>query len=372
MTFALTMLTVSTVLASLAARGAAAAEPAAAALPSAATVLTVAVTGSAPFVNDADGAGGYDPKGIAVDLWRQVARRGDLRFRLVPFDNADSALEALTQNTADVAVGPLSATSQRAQRVSFCQPFFQARLGIAAPEAGLDLWQRVAPFLSAAFLGGLIAFLLILVGVGAALWLAERGSNADFPKNASAGIGVGVWLAMVTMTTVGYGDKAPHTPRGRFIAGVWMLVSMISVSSLTAFLATAATLAGLSHPSLQRAEDLRGRRVAVVDGTTGADFARRRGARVVAAADLDAALDRVEAGEADAVVFDRPALRWRLSQRGNLAFVLSPHGYEPVGYAFATRHGDPLHDTLDAILLELAEEDATASIVERWLGPASD
>lgn len=336
------------------------------------TPLRVALAGSPPFVLDREGA----PAGIAVDLWQRVARRLGRPFHVERAANAEAALDAVQAGRADVAVGPLSATAERAARVSFTQPYFQARLGIAAPEVAPGLAARLRPFVSGGFLGGLAVLLLVLVGVGAALWWVERkeGVGEDFPAEPVAGVGVGVWLALVTMTTVGYGDKVPKTPRGRVIAGIWMLVSMISVSSLTAFLATAATLAGLERTALQTAADLRGRPVAVVQGTTGLDFARRHGAQLVVRPDLDAALDAARSGAADAVVFDRPALRWRLGQRADLALGLSPHGYEPVGYAFAVATGRSggraaaLRDALDRALLGAGEDGATRAIVERWLG----
>lgn len=333
--------------------------------------LRVALTGSAPFLLDVGGA----PAGIAFDLWTRVAEAIGRPFHVERFENATAALEAVALGRADVAVGPISATAARAEAVAFTQPFFQAQLGIAAPEVTPGLGARLRPFVSGGFLGGLAVLLLVLVGVGAALWWVERDPavGEDFPADPVRGVGVGVWLALVTMTTVGYGDKVPRTPRGRAIAGAWMLISMISVSSLTAFLATAATLAGLERTAVQTADDLHGRRVAVVSGTTGADFTRRHGGRQVVRPTLDAALDAVAAGEADAVVFDRPALRWRLGQRERVRLGLSPHGYDPVGYAFAVRavrHGGDraLRDRLDAAMLGLAERGATAAIVERWLG----
>jgi voltage-gated potassium channel len=44
----------------------------------------------------------------------------------------------------------------------------------------------------------------------------------------------GVWWAIVTVTTVGYGDSDPHTDGGRVIAIVVMLVGIGFIAILTA------------------------------------------------------------------------------------------------------------------------------------------
>jgi voltage-gated potassium channel len=48
----------------------------------------------------------------------------------------------------------------------------------------------------------------------------------------------GVWWAVVTVTTVGYGDIYPHTVAGRFIGMVVMLAGIGFLSVLTATIAS--------------------------------------------------------------------------------------------------------------------------------------
>ena len=55
----------------------------------------------------------------------------------------------------------------------------------------------------------------------------------EFPN-----IGTGMWWAIVTVTTVGYGDFAPHTAAGRIVGACLMLVGIGLLSLLTATVAS--------------------------------------------------------------------------------------------------------------------------------------
>ncbi|MDQ3990868.1 MAG: potassium channel family protein, partial [Actinomycetota bacterium] len=74
-----------------------------------------------------------------------------------------------------------------------------------------------------------IAVLLVMVG-GALVSLLE-------PDLAEGGFWSGVWWAIVTTTTVGYGDISPGTLGGRLIAVALMLVGIGLVATLAASVA---------------------------------------------------------------------------------------------------------------------------------------
>jgi len=327
--------------------------------------LRVLVAGNAPFVELDEGG---EPTGISVRVWQAAATQIGARFRFIPVATVPEALERLARGEGDVAIGPITITSERAEQVLFTQPYYESSLGILAPASGVGFWQRLRPFLSGPFLGGATILLLVLLGVGFLLWMVERQRNDLFPRDPVQGTGVGVWLALVTMTTVGYGDKVPITPIGRVVASVWMLISMLTVSSLTAFLATALTVASLDRSTLSRAEDLVDRRVAAVEDATGAEFARRQGARIVEVDDVSSAIEAVMRGAADAVVHDRPMLLHELAREARDQLVVSRTTYQPQDYGFAVEESSPLAARLDVALLELRESGQIDRIVSRELG----
>jgi voltage-gated potassium channel len=74
----------------------------------------------------------------------------------------------------------------------------------------------------------LLALLLVAVG-GSSLAFVESDTVPSLED--------GIWWALVTVTTVGYGDIAPHTLAGRAIAAVVMLFGISFFAFLTATIA---------------------------------------------------------------------------------------------------------------------------------------
>jgi voltage-gated potassium channel len=93
-----------------------------------------------------------------------------------------------------------------------------------------------------------------------------------------ASIWEGMWWALQTVTTVGYGDVTPENVAGRFVAGVVMLAGVALVAIVTA---------AVTSSFVARAEAQRGAEDATEDDRT----AERLDARLQ---DITARLDRVE------------------------------------------------------------------------------
>ena len=177
--------------------------------------------------------------GISIEIWKELAGELNLNYKFIYHHTVSEALKALAAKEIDLAIGTISITDERIASFDFTQPISQANLTVLVPTQSRTLWSVIKPFLGWAFVSSIGLIYLCLFIVGNLLWLAEREHNSEqFPKTYLKGVTQGMWCALATFTTVGYGDRYPITHLGRFIAGMWMLISLAAVSTLTAGIVT--------------------------------------------------------------------------------------------------------------------------------------
>ncbi|XP_046856317.1 uncharacterized protein LOC124449439 isoform X2 [Xenia sp. Carnegie-2017] len=101
----------------------------------------------------------------------------------------------------------------------------------------------------------IFALLLSLIS-GAIIWILEFWFNPDeFPRSFVRGTWEGFWWAFVSMTTVGYGDRAPKTLLGRGFAVFWIMLGICIFSIFNATLTTSLTAISLEEKkTLSRAK----------------------------------------------------------------------------------------------------------------------
>lgn len=327
--------------------------------------LRVGVTGSAPFVYD-DPA---NPNGIAIEIWEDLAEEQDWNYQYKSFDEVNAALTALTNEELDVVVGPISITSDRVARMRFSQPYYQSSISIASRADKPGLWQRIKPFFSFRLLIAVGVFLLILAIVGTLLWLAEHKASPDqFPQDPVRGIGNGMWLAIVTMSTTGYGDMAPITLRGRIIAGTWMVVTIIFATSMVAGIASTLTLSGMGSSTVKNAEELSGKKVATIKGSPSLTFLKGYKAKAIETSDIAEAFEMLKNHDVEAVVYDRPQLLYYVNEHPQEDLYIAKAEYYKQGYGFAFPLKDTLVYDVNRTLLKLAEERVVQDIVDEYIG----
>ena len=330
-----------------------------------ARTLTVATKVAAPFAMKND-EGQWT--GLSIELWRRVAEQVGVETRFVEHD-IEGMIRAVASGEADVGVAATTVTAERERVVDFTQPFFHSGLGVAVvPHEGSALLGVLRRLFSLEFLAVVLALCALLLGVGAAIWLFERRRNAEHFDARIQGLGSGFWWSAVTMTTVGYGDKAPTTFAGRAVALVWMFASIIIISTFTAAIASALTISRLGT-SISRPSDLHRVRVATVADTAAATSLRRDGVRAETHASLEEALGSLREGEVDAVVYDAPILKYTIAQLNDADVQLLPFEFDPQDYAIFVSPDSELREPINIAVLSITSADDWREIVAGYLGP---
>ena len=329
----------------------------------AAKQLRVGVSGSPPFV-----MGGEDMlSGISVEIWNDVAERLDQSYEFIIKPNTDANIKAVADGTVDLAIGPISITPARLAnpKIDFTQPYFHGFEALLIPKKPPGLITRLRPFIGWAALSSVGILISLLFIFGNLIWLAERRKNTEqFPRQYLHGVGNGMWFGLVTLTTVGYGDRAPLSRTGRTIAGIWMVMSLVAVSSITAGLASAFTLslAELAPSAIRNKADLRGKKIAVVEGTTSLRWGKLYEINPVLTKDLDEGIKKLKQGEVEGIIFDAAPLRHYLKENKQSKLKLANFPLAIQTYGFVLPMGSPLRNPLNIELLGMERDGETERI----------
>ncbi|MFH1496656.1 MAG: transporter substrate-binding domain-containing protein [Verrucomicrobiota bacterium] len=305
--------------------------------------------------------------GLSIDLWREAARQLDLDYEFKEMGAPETLVEGVANGTLDASIAAITVTSHRAEKVDFTQPFYSSGLGIVVPtESGNAWWTLIRGFFSFGFLQVIGALALVLLGAGFGVWLFERKANAEqFGGDTAHGLGSAFWWSAITMTTVGYGDKAPRTLGGRLIGLVWMFTSVIIISGFTAQIASSLTVNKL-NTEIKGPSDLPRFKVASVENSIATRYLSENRVPIVARDSIEAALDAVANGRADACVYDAAILKYYLRQHPELT--LLPGTFDLRDYAIALPLESPLRKPLNITLLDIGQSDLWRLLRQRHLG----
>ncbi|MCH2135187.1 MAG: transporter substrate-binding domain-containing protein [Phycisphaerales bacterium] len=327
--------------------------------------LRIGLVESAPFATK-DKSGVWT--GVAVELWRLAATRLNVEWTPVEHDSHNQTIDALAEGQIDLAVGGFTVTPKRAERVDFLAAWESASTGVATPRVdGLQFTTMIGALADSAFLGLSLVMISMVLLFGIAIWLCERRHNhGEFGGGHHHGLGSGLWWSMVTMSTVGYGDKSPRTWSGRLVAGIWIMMGLVLVSVFTGAAATAFTQRAMSDTA--HLSDLTGKRVAALDGGDTQSWLREQGVAVTGVESIQAGLQQLVDGKLDALVADAPVLRWGQLHKG-ISDIEIRSGLRPERLAFAMRPGLSQARELNVALLEAMQSVQWTSLMQKWGWP---
>jgi polar amino acid transport system substrate-binding protein len=328
--------------------------------------LRVAVYDVAPY-GSVDAQGLFS--GASVDLWRRVAEELHVDYRLTAVSQMDAVLTGLENGQFDAAIGAITITPERLARVDFSYPAHRSGVAVA-------FQRKTGPVASVTYYGEavrqhfpLIAVTLVLLLLtGALMWRFERRRMAAAQSGDSSVTTLfdGFYWAVVTMTTVGYGDKTPKTRVGRFIAVLWMLTSLALISLVSTTLVSSTTAARLESGPLARDSDLTGKRLAAVASSSGAEYLDSQHLPYTKYSNLQDALASLASGTSDAVVNSVGALQYMIATQFYGVIPMPSGILAPAYMAFALPPNSPLKKPLDRAMVKVTASSGWRSLEDSY------
>lgn len=307
-------------------------------------------------------------EGFSVEIWQAVAEIMDVPFVYREFKSLGSLLAALEKKEIDL-IPSLAVQDRLEATLDFSQSFLKSGLAIAVPAGNTDYkWIRVFESIcSPRILKAVVLMILMSLIFGIIVWLLERRRNSEMFDDAYAkGVGDGIWWAMVTMSTVGYGDKSPKTMGGRIVAFIWMVISIIFIAAFTAAITSELTIGEL-RGKVRGFNDLYNSRVGCVRGSEGCDFLTKKGVTVIPFQNVDKGLLAMEGKRIDAFVQDGNMLSYLAKSEFPGRVQVIDSTFDEYFVSIAIQQESPLREPINNALLKLMKTERWHEILNRYI-----
>ena len=325
--------------------------------------MTVGVSSLSPFAIKTETDSGNDWDGVSVQLWREIAEDLDIQYEWREIEQDETA-SRLRSGDVDVVISAI-ATPEGEQQVDFTQSHYISSLGIAQPRQR-KLLDTVSAVLSPRFLKTCLWLSLVLLAVGALVWLFERSQNDDmYATSPAQGLWDSFWWAGVTLTTIGYGDKAPITIGGRIVALLWMLVAIGLTSTLTATITS--VFAQDTTGTLSKVADLKSMTVGTIKDSSAADVLQQQQIATQSFDGPQSGLRAVDEGELDAFIYDAVLLRYLNQNEFSNRLAVESTGLQSAHHVFAMAEDAAMLETINAQVIEAQTEADWPSLLDRFI-----
>jgi len=310
-----------------------------------------------------------ETKGLCIDMAAVICDRNGLVPEFVMYKNVPEFLDAVKKGEAQLGFAGITITADREKFVDFSQPFFDSGLIIAIHSSRAGRFTHFTTVMLRVIGFSLIIFLVGLTIVAHIIWWLEKddGNERGFSTKYRKGIVDAYWWAVVTMTTVGYGDKCPRKISGRLVAAVWMIIGIMWFAAFTATLSTALTLDRLQPGTIRNITDLNQRRVAVIEGTTTETYLRYYNIEMVFSDSLGEMINRLKDDQVDAVIYDAPPLQYIAKNDKNIQVVGEIFAEQRYGVVFPEDGDERLKEIFNREIIKMRQNGEFKKIYDKWL-----
>jgi polar amino acid transport system substrate-binding protein len=330
--------------------------------------LRVATRLVRPFVFEQGG----QLTGFSIELWQEIARQVNVQSEFVVKPTVKELLNAVKSNDASVGIAAISITADREIDFDFSQPMFDSGLQILTPMQGSRtalVEAIIGNLFSTTVLLYVLAVALILVLMAHLVWWFERRNPTGMLTKQSyfSGIFEACWWAASTLAT--QADQMPRAAMARIIAVVWMFMSVVFIAYFTASVTSSLTVQQL-RGEINGPEDLPGKRVGSVHGSTSAEYLRQRNIEPFEFAKIEEAYQALENHQIEALVYDTPVLLYYTAHEGKGKTQIVGAIFRKENYGIVFASNGPLRKRVNEALLKLKENGAYDQLYTKWFGGA--
>lgn len=309
--------------------------------------------------------------GLAAQVWKDVATELRLDYEVVTLE-LDEATDALAAGKVDVVVAGLAILPENLVRFTLTPPFDQSGTSIATRVHSSVSFRSVIDRVSRADIASWLVVLFCFALVfGLMFWLAERRRNPSIEGPAGHGIREGFWWSIVTLSTVGYGDRVPVTRPGRAIAMIWMAVGFVLITVSAGVVTSTLTVASL-QPVVTGPTGLARARVGTVAGSVGDKYVLKTGLAARRYETFEAAMKDLAEERLDAVVGSTTTLVYLAERSGSRHVTVLPRPLQRDFVGIGMRFGlDPgLEKRIDLEVLKSSQSAAYRAMRATMMGEA--
>lgn len=307
--------------------------------------------------------------GMAVELWERTASEFGRQFDYQEFPTIRELVQATSDGTIDIALTNLTITENRAQRIDFTHPWYDAGLRLMVnQDQGAGFWEIIAGLRESGHLRAYAWLAFVVMVATVLLTLFDRHFDKDFPRRWSEGIAESFYAVMSVATS----GKAPARKNlfgwvGRIWQGLWLVCGIAVLAYLTSSVTSVMTTLSISN-QINSVADLPGKTVGVFTGSVAEEYAEENGFARRSYREIEEAVRALVDGRIMAIIADAPVLEYYALQHPDVPVAVVGRIFAPDKYGFGLPLGSELTRPLTVEIIGEHENGVLEALRAKYFG----
>lgn len=306
--------------------------------------------------------------GVTIELWNEIAKRNNLFFdyKIYP-NNINKLIEEIQADSLDFGMASITISSERERYVDFSQPYYSTYMTVASSmKQKSSVSVIIETFFSWEFAKSVLMFVFVLFVFGAASYFLERRHNEYFNDNIGKGLFDAFYFQVMQFSTVGFGDIYAKSTVGKLLTIFTILLYMLIGAALIGQMSTALTVNHFES-GIESIYDLKKLKTGTIKSSTSQTFLDEHNIKYYQYNSVSNGLIAIESEELDALMYDRPVLKYYLNGMQNDEINLLDEDFgAQQHYGIMMKHRNPLKEKINIDLLHITETDSWKEVLNKY------